>query len=109
MRITTGKLYFIISEEEVGPRRPLVWCELPVSFYFQEYNMVGVNEDYNEIYLVVPTSNRNKPVKYQLFLIFILVLLARSLATLKQDMKLFKIKLTNKDTPCITIEMELVR
>lgn len=33
--------------------------------------------------------------------------MARSLASLKQDVKLFKIKLTNKGTPCITIDMEL--
>lgn len=40
---------------------------------------------------------------------FSLVLLARSLAMLRHDVKLFKIKLTNKDTPCLTVEMELVR
>lgn len=56
MRITSKKVFFIISEEENGPRRPLVWCELPVSFYFKEYNLVGVNEQYNEIYLEVPTG-----------------------------------------------------
>lgn len=59
MRITIKKVYFIISEEESGPRRPLVWCELPVSFYFNEYNLVGVHEQYNEIYLEIPTG-KNK-------------------------------------------------
>lgn len=58
MRISARKVYFIISEEETGPRRPLVWCELPVSFYFNEYNLVGVNKEYNEIYLEVPTGKR---------------------------------------------------
>ncbi|CAH1163589.1 unnamed protein product [Phaedon cochleariae] len=91
MRITTRKLYFIVSEEESGPRRPLVWCELPVNFYFKEYHLAGVSDEYNEIYLEVST-----------------VLLARSLAMLKQTVKSFKIKLTNKDSPCITIEMELM-
>lgn len=56
MRLTARKVYFIISEEDTGPRRPLVWCELPVSFYFKEYHLVGVNEQYNEIYLEVPTG-----------------------------------------------------
>ncbi|KAJ8939648.1 hypothetical protein NQ314_011068 [Rhamnusium bicolor] len=55
MRITARKVYFIISEEEAGPRRPLVWCELPVNFYFKEYNVVGVNDQYNEIYLEIST------------------------------------------------------
>lgn len=49
-------MYFIISEEESGPRKPLVWCELPVNFYFKEYNIVGVNEHYNEIYLEFSTG-----------------------------------------------------
>ncbi|XP_023311397.1 checkpoint protein HUS1 isoform X2 [Anoplophora glabripennis] len=91
MRITSRRVYFIISEEESGPRRPLVWCELPVNFYFKEYNVVGVNEQYNEIYLEFST-----------------ILLARSLSMLKQDVKTFKIKLTNKESPCLTLEIELV-
>jgi len=91
LRLTIKKLYFIITEEEAGPRQPLVWCELPVSFYFKEYNMVGVNEDHNEIYLELST-----------------VLLSRSCSILKQDVKSFKIKLTNKESPCLTIEMELI-
>lgn len=91
MRITARKVYFIISEEESGPRRPLVWCELPVNFYFKEYNIIGVNEQYNEIYLEFSTG-----------------LLARSLSLLKQTVKSFKIKLTNKQTPCLTLEMELM-
>ncbi|XP_063932679.1 checkpoint protein HUS1 [Zophobas morio] len=90
MRITTRKVYFIISEEESGPRRPLAWCELPVNFYFKQYNLVGLNEEYNEIYLELSTA-----------------LLARSLSLLKQNVKSLKIKLTNKDSPCLTLEMEL--
>lgn len=51
MRITSDKLYFIISDEDAGPSTPLVWCELVVGYYFKEYNVVGMNEQYNEIYL----------------------------------------------------------
>ncbi|XP_050296994.1 checkpoint protein HUS1-like isoform X2 [Anthonomus grandis grandis] len=91
LRLTTKKIYFIVSEDDGGPRRPLVWCELPVSFYFKEYNIVGVSELYNEIFLELSTA-----------------LLARSCSVLKQDVKTFKIKLTNKDSPCLTLEMELV-
>ncbi|XP_025835210.1 checkpoint protein HUS1 [Agrilus planipennis] len=91
MRITKRKVYFIISEEDAGPRRPLVWCELPVNFYFSEYILEGVNEDYNEIYLSFATG-----------------MLSRSLSTLKQNPKSLKVKLTNKQTPCLTLEIELI-
>lgn len=68
------KVYFIISEEETGPRRPLVWCELPVSFYFKEYNLVGVNAEYNEIYLEVPTGKSICLISlYNILLIFSLI------------------------------------
>lgn len=56
IRLSAKKVYFIISEEDSGPRHPLVWCELPVSFYFKEYNVVGVNENFNEIYLEFSTG-----------------------------------------------------
>ncbi|KAJ3638437.1 hypothetical protein MTP99_001801 [Tenebrio molitor] len=79
-----------LKKEDNGPRRPLAWCELPVSFYFKEYNVIGVNEEYNEIYLEFSTA-----------------LLARSVSLLKQSVKSLKIKLTNKDSPCLTLEMEL--
>ncbi|KAK9891173.1 hypothetical protein WA026_013489 [Henosepilachna vigintioctopunctata] len=91
MRITSRNVYFIVSEEESGPRRPLVWCDLPVNFYFKEYNIVGVSEEFNEIYLEFSTA-----------------LLARSVSVLKQNVKNLKIKLTKNEFPCLTLEMELV-
>lgn len=89
MRIVKKKVYFIISSEEAGPKRPFVWCELPVAFYFKEYNLSGLNEVYDEIYLQLDCS-----------------MLAKSLATVKQNAKTLKIKLTKKDTPCLTVEIE---
>lgn len=59
IRLTEKKVYFIISIEDVGPKSPLVWCELPVSFYFKEYNLVGFNEQFNEIYLELSTGLYN--------------------------------------------------
>lgn len=56
MRITEKNVYFIISEEDSGPRRPLVWCVLPVSFYFKEYNFAGVSSESNEIFLEFSTG-----------------------------------------------------
>lgn len=62
MRITSKKLYFIISEEESGPRKPFVWCELATDFYFKEYNVAGVNDVHNQIYLSLSTSNNFKNI-----------------------------------------------
>ncbi|KAK9719822.1 Hus1-like protein [Popillia japonica] len=89
MRITSKKLYFIISEEESGPRKPFVWCELATDFYFKEYNVAGVNDVHNQIYLSLSTS-----------------MLSKSLSTVKYHAYSLKIKLTHKQTPCITLEIE---
>lgn len=56
MRITPLKVYFIVSDEDGGPKQPLVWCELPVSYYFREYTLSGVSDQYNEIYLEFASS-----------------------------------------------------
>lgn len=56
MRITLSKVYFIVSDEDGGPKQPLVWCELPVSYYFREYTLAGVSDEYNEIYLEFATG-----------------------------------------------------
>ncbi|KAK4885330.1 hypothetical protein RN001_001601 [Aquatica leii] len=90
MRIVSRKVYFIIPDEDTGPRKPLAWCELPVNFYFKEFNLDGVSQEYNEIYLCFATA-----------------MLAKSLSTVKQNAKSLKIKLTNKQTPCLTLEIEL--
>lgn len=52
--------------------------------------MEGVNNEYNEIYLEVVTEN-----------------IVRSLKS-AQTAKSMKIKLTKKETPCLTFEIELV-
>lgn len=109
MRMTTRKLFFIISEEDSGPKKPLVWCELPVHFYFKEYNVVGFNEHYNEIYLEFSTGiNLELFVSMSIKYFIISVLLARSLSVIKQNVQSLKIKLTNKDSPCLTLEIEMM-
>ncbi|KAF5272405.1 hypothetical protein FQA39_LY07873 [Lamprigera yunnana] len=89
MRILPRNLYFIIPNDDTGPRRPLVWCKLPIHFYFREFNCEGVSEEHNEIYLNFATT-----------------MLVRSLSSIKQNAKSLKIKLTNKHTPCLTLEIE---
>ncbi|KAK5647590.1 hypothetical protein RI129_002482 [Pyrocoelia pectoralis] len=91
MRIVSRHVYFIIPDDDSGPRRPLVWCELPVNFYFREFNLDGMSQEQNEIYLGLSTA-----------------MLAKSLSTVKQNVKSLKIKLTNKQAPCLTLEIELM-
>ncbi|XP_033221542.1 checkpoint protein HUS1 isoform X2 [Belonocnema kinseyi] len=71
-------------------RVPVVWAELSQSRFFNEYAMGGASDDQNEIYLESDT-----------------IMLARSVASLKQTAKSVKIKLTNKQQPCLTFEIEL--
>lgn len=110
IRITTDKLYFIILDEDKGPRKPLVWCDLPNSYYFVQYNMLGVSEEHNEIFLEFSPGNTSnlikKIVKYSMLII--LVMLAKSLISLKYHVSSLKIKLTNKQTPCLTLEIDTV-
>lgn len=43
-----------------------------------------------------------------MILLLLLGMLARSLSALKQNARSLKIKLTNKQMPCLTLEIELV-
>lgn len=58
LRLTTDKSYFIVSDDDKGPRSPLLWCTLPNNYYFTQYTMSGVSPEHNEIYLrVSPGEN----------------------------------------------------
>lgn len=57
---------------------------------FQEYNMQGVSAEFNEIYLEVVIEH-----------------LVRALKS-SQAAKSLKIKLAKKQTPCLSLEIELV-
>ncbi|GFR92541.1 checkpoint protein HUS1-like [Elysia marginata] len=88
MRITEDKVFFILSER-VNDGGAQIWCELPQSHFFDEYAMEGVSAESNEIYLEVAPD-----------------LLVRSLKT-AQSAKWVKVKLTKKNFPCLTIEVDL--
>ena len=87
-RLTTDKLFFILSEQ-AGNGGVSIWCELAQSHFFNEYNMDGVSEDANEIYLDVIPENLLRCMKAA------------------QNAKSVKLKLTKKHTPCLTFEVEL--
>ncbi|KAK2176299.1 hypothetical protein NP493_672g01017 [Ridgeia piscesae] len=88
LRLTTTKLYFILSEKVVNGGIA-IWCELTQGHFFNEYNMDGYSEEFNEIYLDLTPDN-----------------LLRSLKS-SQNAKSIKIKLTKKHAPCLTFEVEL--
>ncbi|KAI5634180.1 hus1-like protein domain-containing protein [Phthorimaea operculella] len=89
LRIADDKLYFIVSDENSGPAPPILWCEIPQAMFFSEYQMVGLDEEHKDIYLGFGSAN-----------------FARSLVTLKSA-KSLKMKLTKKQCPCLTLEIEI--
>ena len=58
--------------------------------FFNEYNMDGVSEEFNEIYLELVPESLVKCLKSA------------------QNAKSVKMKLTKKHMPCLTFEVELV-
>ncbi|KAL4720916.1 hypothetical protein ACJJTC_011539 [Scirpophaga incertulas] len=88
LRVTAEQLYFIVCDENNGPTPPVLWCEIPQALFFSEYQMVGLDDEHKDIYLEVISVN-----------------LAKSLVTLKSA-KSLKMKLTKKQCPCITLEIE---
>ncbi|XP_064471347.1 checkpoint protein HUS1-like [Ornithodoros turicata] len=88
IRFTLDGVFFIVNDDVVGGGGG-VWAEVPQESIFQEFNMVGVSEEFNEIYLEVVINN-----------------LASVLKSTDQA-KAVKMKLTKKQTPCLTFEIEL--
>ncbi|XP_070393812.1 checkpoint protein HUS1 isoform X2 [Dermacentor albipictus] len=88
LRITTDCVYFILNEDAVSGGGWL-WADIPQETLFQEYNMQGVSEEFNEIYLDVVADHIVKALK--------------SAAAAKS----LKVKLTKRQTPCLSFEIEL--
>ncbi|GCB71177.1 checkpoint protein HUS1 isoform X1 [Scyliorhinus torazame] len=88
LRLTNDRLYFILSDK-VASGGVAMWCQIFQGNFFDEFQIEGVSEEHNEIYLELMPEN-----------------LSRSLKT-AQNAKTVKIKLTMKHCPCITIAVEL--
>lgn len=86
IRFTPDHIYFHIGDD----RLPSVWAELIQTYFFTDYTLSGASTEQNEIYLQVDTA-----------------MLARSVGSLKTAAKSVKIKLTNKQQPCLTFEIDL--
>lgn len=89
MNISEENVNFVINEESASVA-PLVWIDINSSTYFDEYKMEGVDENYPNILLSFNPAN-----------------LARALSVLRGAVTFVKMKLTNKQFPCITVEIEL--
>ncbi|CAH0714949.1 unnamed protein product, partial [Brenthis ino] len=89
LRLSDDKLYFIVCEDNSGPVPPVLWCEMSPAVFFSDYQMIGIDDEHKDIYLGIVSAN-----------------LARSLVTLKTA-KSLKMKLTKKQCPCLTFEIEM--
>lgn len=90
MIIKTNQIQLIISEN-AAHSIPSIWAEVDKDSFFPEYTMNGVDEEHNN----------------QIILTFSPVKMANALSQLKGVVKYCKIKLTNKDFPCLTVQLEI--
>ncbi|XP_053560555.1 checkpoint protein HUS1-like [Bombina bombina] len=88
LRLTIDNLYFILTDK-VANGGVSMWCELCQGNFFDEYQMEGVCAEQNEIYLELIPENLSRALKSA------------------QNAKTVKIKLTNKQCPCLTVAVEL--
>ncbi|XP_066589690.1 checkpoint protein HUS1 [Prorops nasuta] len=86
MRFTKNEVCFRAGHS----KPPTAWAELSQYHYFMEYTMCGVTEEQNEIYLECDAA-----------------MISQSLNSLRTSARSVKIKLTNKQQPCLTFDIEL--
>lgn len=77
--------------EQAACTQTNIWCELKQANFFNEYLMSGVSPDKDEIYMELAIDLFMEAMKTTV------------------NAKSLKIKLTNKQSPCLTLEVELVR
>lgn len=88
LRINSTKLFFILSERILQGGTQM-WCEIPKTSFFSQYDVDGVSQEHNEIYLELAAESLSKAFKST------------------QAARVVKMKLTKKATPCITLEVDL--
>jgi len=90
LRVTEERLILVFKDAGAGNRDMSAWCEVPRQNYFAEYTMEGVSPENNEIYMDIPSES-----------------VASTLSGLKSAQNFtLKIKLTKKNVPCLTFEIE---
>ncbi|KAK4320744.1 hypothetical protein Pmani_008401 [Petrolisthes manimaculis] len=93
LRITTTHLYLIANEAGIVNSSPGLWAELDQGHFFNVFNMGGVSEENNEIFLEMEPDTLSKTLS--------------SFTSTQTAARFLKIKLTKKHSPCLTLEVEL--
>jgi len=88
LRITQEKIFFIMPDQ-ITNGGVSMWCEIKQEHFFDLYQVEGVSNDNNEIYLEIVAENICRALKSA------------------HNAKSLKIKLTKKQLPCLTFEIEL--
>ncbi|KAH0627139.1 hypothetical protein JD844_002557 [Phrynosoma platyrhinos] len=88
LRFTVDKVFFILNDK-VANGGVSMWCALNQGKFFDEFHMEGASAEDNEIYLELTSENFSRALKTA------------------QNAKAVKIKLTNKQCPCLTVAVEL--
>ena len=86
IKITPTAVCFILAEET----NPMIWTTMRTDHFFVDYLMCGKSDEHNVIYMELNTA-----------------MLAKSVISCKSNAKFVKMKLTNKQQPCLSIEIEL--
>lgn len=71
---------------------PLLWIDIGTANFFEQFSMEGVDENFKDIWLTFSPEQ-----------------LSNALNVFKYSIKSIKIKLTNKQFPCLSIDIEVVR
>lgn len=71
---------------------PLIWANIGTGDFFEQFSMEGVDEKFDEIWLTLSPEQ-----------------LSNALNVFKHSIKSIKMKLTKKQFPCISIDVEVVR
>nr|CAD7453006.1 unnamed protein product [Timema tahoe] len=92
IRICHDNIYFIILDDSCMGEHPFVWCVLEQANFFRRYVMVGLNQEFNEIFLEFEPDMMSKSLNF---------------LKASQSAESMTVKLTNKNSPCLTFEIRL--
>lgn len=88
LRLTPEKIFFILPDQ-ITHGGVSMWCELKQANFFDVYQLDGYSSNDNEIYLEVVAENMCRALKSA------------------SNAKCLKIRLSRKQVPCLTFEIEL--
>ncbi|CAH1389562.1 unnamed protein product [Nezara viridula] len=93
LRLTKAEMSFLVCEENSSPKQISLWCFIDARQYFNEFIVEAMGPTC-EIFLEFPTDMFSSSLS--------------SLKTGNSSPRSVKIKLTNKVSPCLTVDIDLV-